>query len=158
MTGKICEGCGISYLPTGRAQRFCSPTCNTVKKECIICNEPFLVVYNKRRARYCSRECRLTVWTKQKITQPTKIIDTNGYIVLYFGSESKISRMLEHRYIMEQALGRKLSDTETVHHIDGNRANNELSNLQLRQGKHGSGIQMQCLDCGSHNVTPVELA
>lgn len=36
-----------------------------------------------------------------------------------------------HRYLMEQSLGRKLKTTELVHHIDGNKHNNILSNLEL---------------------------
>jgi hypothetical protein len=36
-----------------------------------------------------------------------------------------------HRYIMEHHIGRKLNAFEHVHHIDGNRANNDISNLLL---------------------------
>lgn len=37
----------------------------------------------------------------------------------------------EHRYIMQQFLGRKLKENEVVHHIDGNKSNNNIENLQL---------------------------
>ena len=37
----------------------------------------------------------------------------------------------EHRYIMEQYLGRKLTRDEVVHHKDGNKANNDIENLEL---------------------------
>ncbi len=37
----------------------------------------------------------------------------------------------EHRYIIEQHLDRKLDRNELVHHIDGNKRNNELYNLEL---------------------------
>jgi len=37
----------------------------------------------------------------------------------------------EHRYIMEQYLGRKLTKNEVVHHIDENKMNNNIENLQL---------------------------
>jgi len=37
----------------------------------------------------------------------------------------------EHRWIMEQHLGRKLETWEHVHHIDGNHLNNSLSNLEV---------------------------
>lgn len=37
----------------------------------------------------------------------------------------------EHDVIMEQAIGRPLLPEEVVHHIDENKTNNELSNLQL---------------------------
>jgi len=48
-----------------------------------------------------------------------------------------------HRRIVETSLGRKLSKNEGVHHIDGNKLNNELSNLvvlnwDIHQKAHSS--------------------
>jgi hypothetical protein len=37
----------------------------------------------------------------------------------------------EHRWIMEETLGRKLLPDEVVHHIDGDRLNNAPSNLRV---------------------------
>ena len=42
----------------------------------------------------------------------------NGYVLL-------------HRVIMENAIGRLLTDDEEVHHIDKNGHNNDITNLQL---------------------------
>lgn len=42
-------------------------------------------------------------------------------------------RIDEHRYLMQQALGRPLQSNEIVHHKDGNKSNNDLSNLEVLQ-------------------------
>jgi len=45
----------------------------------------------------------------------------------------------EHRYLMEQHLGRNLLKTEHVHHINGDREDNRLENLVvLSQSEHNS--------------------
>jgi hypothetical protein len=62
-------------------------------------------------------------------------ISIQGYVKLFINGKS----LAEHRIIMEKHLGRSLKKNETVHHRDGDRARNVISNLQLKVGTHSIG-------------------
>lgn len=70
----------------------------------------------------------------------------------------RAGRVMEHRLVMARSLGRPLTSDETVHHIDGDPENNDISNLQLRFGKHGKGVVMVCAKCGSSEISYKELS
>ena len=54
---------------------------------------------------------------------------TRGYREVWCHSRQKYIK--EHRYIMELHLGRKLNKDELVHHINKNRLDNRIENLQI---------------------------
>ena len=80
-----------------------------------------------------------------------KAIDSSGYPTIYVGKNYPYSkdyggRIREHIIVMEKHLKRAVKhtgirdpDSEVVHHIDGEKTNNELSNLQLMtQAEHNA--------------------
>lgn len=94
----------------------------------------------------CSTECRslfrrLSYQRRNADQQPTKRVARNGYTrIVIPGKDGAPSRdVFEHRYVMEQHLGRALFPEETVHHINGDRAFNDLANLELFSSRHGPG-------------------
>lgn len=49
----------------------------------------------------------------------------------YYPMTHATGYVLEHRLIVAESMGRCLEDGEVVHHIDGNKQHNEISNLEL---------------------------
>ena len=62
-------------------------------------------------------------------------VDNNGYKRLTINGAT----VLEHRWVMEQHLGRALWSDENVHHINGDRQDNRLENLELWSTSQPSG-------------------
>lgn len=58
-------------------------------------------------------------------------VKSNGYIEITRGEHKGRS---EHRVVAEEKIGRSLLSSEHVHHIDGNRANNDPDNLRVMSG------------------------
>ena len=54
-------------------------------------------------------------------------LQKNGYMTLMVGNK----KYYVHRMVMEEHLGRPLRDDEEVHHINGDRTDNRIENLEL---------------------------
>ena len=67
---------------------------------------------------------------------PTKwALNQSGYLVASIKGRS----ISQHRYVMEQHLCRRLGAGETVHHMNGDRVDNRLENLELWSTSQPSG-------------------
>lgn len=68
-------------------------------------------------------------------------IDKDGYVMIHEPDHPNATShgyIREHRKAMSEHLGRPLTDEEVVHHIDGDKKNNEIDNLRLysSNGEH----------------------
>jgi hypothetical protein len=159
---RVCasDACDREFIPTGPAARYCSAACRAGTKVCerYGCGTVFALTPPKRKRgrtyprRFCSKLCR-NLWFRAN-ARDRFAPDGGGYIRIVLPDGK---RVLEHRHVAEQNLGRSLEPHETVHHIDGDRTNNAWENLQVRSGRHGKGARFQCRACGSHDVAAVEL-
>lgn len=79
---------------------------------------------------------------------------TDGYWAIKMPEHpnaNKSGYVMEHRLVMSEKIGRPLKKDEVVHHIDGNRFNNNLNNLALKKmgGRNKyHGIPIFCPKCG----------
>lgn len=69
-----------------------------------------------------------------------RVRHTGGYVRLAkYHEDGTVERVMEHRAVMERELGRALFEDENVHHINGDRADNRLENLELWSTSQPSG-------------------
>lgn len=96
----------------------------------------------RQKNKFCSSICALANVRTRKHQKEAGAKANKIIIERYRGTGTKTyvkeNGRHQHRVVMERKLGRKLRKGEIVHHIDGNKKNNKLSNLQLvkNQSEH----------------------
>ena len=182
MDTKTCVRCGAPYTKKKgvtnalfAASFYCSRKCHNenqreraeaklVTKVCEGCGEEFRrprrypdALWADRK--YCSQKCahadqsRYMRGEDHPSWRGGRVVHDQGYVMVRVDGRY----VMEHRLVMERELGRPLRRNETIHHINGDRSDNRLENLQLHSGRHGKGSKRVCLDCGSENIGEVPL-
>ncbi len=142
MVTKACKFCGKEFktypceIKKGNG-KYCSKACyalslcNKILRLCEQCGIEFRVrpsQFKRGEGKFCSEKCMgLATRGEKHPNYKGGYISIAGYkIVSVAGKE-----MYEHRHVMEQRLGRKLTEDEIVHHIDGVKGRNDPENLQV---------------------------
>ena len=108
---------------------------------CIHCQQSFRVpTYRANKAKYCSRSCLAKVHLEQFAEHRFK--PTNKPKHTYKTITVNGKQVREHRYLMEQHLGRKLESWEHVHHINGNSHDNRIENLAVLSNSEHQKIEL----------------
>ncbi len=124
-------------------------------KSCPECNNPI-----QNKSEYCTKCLRKI--GKHPNYKGGKHLSKDGYVILTNQQDHpnvwKNGHVSEHIIVMSNYLGRPLTEHETVHHINTDRSDNRIENLQLRIGQHGQGGTYKCSDCGSRRIEPTKLS
>ena len=146
-----CSACGQRFETATRTRKYCSPGCTAAglrrraTTSCPICGNKITDAPCHAR-KFCSKSCADQARRQGTIRNGYRMIRVDG------------KQVAEHRYIMQQVLGRKLLPSEVVHHRNGDKLDNRPENLEVlaSQFDHvqehrktfSSALDRQCSRCG----------
>ena len=113
-------------------------------KKCLFCGKEFYTTRNDFCSQKCVRQYRMKNYEHKTYME-------NGYIVEFHNGYNKKGNVKQHRRVMEDYLGRKLSEDEVVHHKNGIKTDNRIENLEVKsRSKHSSDHRKQEKAEGKH--------
>lgn len=147
---KSCSRCGVVFHPRSPNAVFCSVKCKRKPAVCEACGKGFLVGKGSK-GRFCSKTC----FYDFKCPVGSVRAYGDGYLMTKVPPGTPNAKkwgtgaswMLEHRYVMQQKLGRPLERYENVHHINGQRGDNRPENLELWKRAQPAGVRSSDYHC-----------
>lgn len=145
-----CLMCGrnAGFTPDGnrpprqsKAKTFCSISCSTKFRHkdnvifisCPQCKKEFRKYPDGAARKYCSVKCYNTIRSKNLPKYEYTKKENKNYKTKKINGK----QIYLHRWVIEQHIGRKLTRSEVVHHINGDPHDNRIQNLiVLSQSEH----------------------
>lgn len=76
--------------------------------------------------------------------KPSRRVASNGYVLVKVGKDHHLAHKsgdaYEHRMVAEEILGRRLRQSESIHHINGDRTDNRPENLAVMPSSAHHGL------------------
>lgn len=143
---RICDLCGEIGITTWNTIARCRKKHNTTLDYCFSCS---MRIYNSGNKNPAKRievrkkilESSLGKSKKFKDGKNFRILDrkisVNGYALKWLDGERK--HILEHRLVYAEANNLNHDELNSIHHLDGNKMNNNINNLiELNESEHGA--------------------
>lgn len=134
----MCPKCGRKYGKRKRCYHCNGKPTNRIKRTCEQCGDSFEVIASQLKVkgggRYCSRACTNAAFTQRRkpLADRKPYKNAAGYVLIPVGRDRAASGyQLEHRLVVEAAIGRPLRTDEQVHHKNGIKHDNRLENLEV---------------------------
>lgn len=104
----------------------------SIERTCTICNEVAIIQSSsKKNVKRICRKCFYENRSKSELY--SEILDKNGYVRIKINTNTEKSKWVyKHRYIWESVNG-CLKKGYVVHHIDHDRQNNKIENLEMME-------------------------
>lgn len=146
---RVCLNCGeVFEVEPWKKQKFCSRQCAVTfrrgktyeERVCLRCGKTFKAEPWKKQ-KFCSVECGIEYNRGKPRRHPPKCSNRNPRSRYHVMTLENGKKVVLHRYLMERKLGRSLTSSEVVHHIDMDPLNNTIENLYLypNESEHQKG-------------------
>ena len=137
----ICATCDKEFQPIESTRIYCGRDCyyqmKRLRKDRVIWTDEMRERLSKRYTGSGNPSFGTKAWSNGKkrpeITAEKHPLWRGGKYIIngYYHLSNEGNEIAEHRFVMEQHLGRKLESTEIVHHINYDKLDNRIENLQI---------------------------